>query len=98
MTTNRTITVLQMPTFKKAYKKLHANIRISVDKAIQVIIKDPIIEQEKKGDLLGVFVYKFKVHQGEVLLAYEWDAQHRILLALGVHENFYHNLKKNRKA
>ena len=59
-----------------------------------MIIENHTIGQEKKGDLVGVFVYKFKVHNQEMLLAYEWNAQKRLLLALGVHENFYRNLKK----
>jgi hypothetical protein len=29
-----------------------------------------------------------------MLLAYEWDPKQRLLLALGVHENFYRDLKK----
>ena len=30
----------------------------------------------------------------KTLLAYQWDAEQRILVTLGVHENFYRNLKK----
>ncbi|GAH85831.1 unnamed protein product, partial [marine sediment metagenome] len=81
---------------KKAYKKLHANERTGVNKAIRLIIQDPEIGEEKRGDLAGVFVYKFNIHHQEFLLAYEWDPQNRLLLALGVHENFYRDLKKRR--
>lgn len=88
------ITVLQMPAFKKAYKKLHANEKKKVDEAIKVISQNPTLGEEKKGDLAGVFVYKFKVHNQEVLLAYEWEPRKRILIALGMHENFYRDLKK----
>ena len=88
------IIVKQMPAFKRTYKKLHANEKNKVNDAIRVIIENPTIGQEKKGDLVGVFVYKFKVHNQEMLLAYEWNAQKRLLLALGVHENFYRDLKK----
>jgi mRNA-degrading endonuclease RelE of RelBE toxin-antitoxin system len=90
------ITLLQMPAFKKTYKKLHKQTKKEVDNAIRVIVKDPKIGTEKKGDLSGVFVYKFKIHQQEFLLAYEWDPKTRILHALGVHENFYRDLKKTR--
>ena len=62
--------------------------------AIHAIIKNPSIGDEKKGDLAGVFVYKFKIHRQEMLLAYEWSPKERLLLALGVHENFYRDLKK----
>ncbi len=88
------IVVKQMPSFKKVYKKLHANQKPKVDEAIRAIIRDPEIGEEKKGDLAGVFVYKFKIHHQEILLAYEWDPKERVLLALGVHENFYRDLKK----
>ena len=88
------IFVKQMPAFKKAYKKLHPNKKSKVDNAIRAIIKNPKIGEEKKGDLIGVFVYKFKVHHQEILLAYEWNQKERLLLAIGVHENFYRNLKK----
>ena len=88
------ISVRQMPAFKKAYKKLHSNEKSKVNDVIRVIIKNPKIGQEKKGDLAGVFVYKFKINNKEILLAYEWNPQERMLLALGVHENFYRDLKK----
>lgn len=88
------IIVKQMPAFKKAYKKLHANEKSKVDDAIRTIIQNPEIGQKKKGDLAGVFVYKFAIHGKEILLAYEWKPKERLLLALGVHENFYRNLKK----
>ena len=88
------VTVRQMPAFKKVYKKLHAQKRAKVNDAIRAIIKDPNIGQEKKGDLSGVFVYKFKIHHQEILLAYEWDSKQRVMLALGAHENFYRNLKQ----
>ncbi len=88
------IIVQQMPLFKRAYKKLHKKYREIVDDAILVIINNPDIGEEKKGDLAGVFVYKFKLNNQEFLLAYEWDPLTRLLLALGVHENFYRDLKK----
>jgi hypothetical protein len=76
------IIIKQMPLFKKAYKKLPLNYKVKVG-------------EEKKGDLSGVYVYKFKIHHQEYLLAYEWIPQERLLLALGVHENFYRDLKKS---
>lgn len=86
-----------MPFFKKAYKKLHTNEKSKVNDAIRLIKENPEIGEEKKGDLAGVFVYKFKIHTQEILLAYEWSLLERLLLALGYHENFYRDLKKQRK-
>ncbi len=88
------ITIHQMPAFKRAYKKLHSSHKEKVNQAIQAIISDPKIGEEKKGDLTGVFIYKFKINHQEFLLAYEWKPKERLLLALGVHENFYRDLKR----
>lgn len=88
------VIIKQMPAFKRAYKKLHPDKKCPVDGAIQAIIEDPTLGQENKGDLAGVFVYKFKIHQQEFLLAYQWIPEERLLLALGVHENFYRDLKR----
>ena len=83
-----------MPSCKKAYKKLHDDQKLKVNEAIRIIVKNPAVGEAKKGDLAGVFVYKFKMHGQLFLLAYEWDPSLRVLLALGVHENFYRNIKK----
>lgn len=83
-----------MPAFKKVFKKLHKNQQEEVKVAIKQIIKNPELGAAKKGDLSGVYVYKFKIKNQEYLLAYEWDPKERILLALGVHENFYRDLKR----
>ncbi|MDA3971759.1 MAG: type II toxin-antitoxin system RelE/ParE family toxin, partial [Desulfobulbaceae bacterium] len=48
----------------------------------------------KKGDLAGVFVYKFKCRGHLTLLAYEYDQESRMLLLLVSHENFYRDLKR----
>ena len=91
------VVITQMPAFKNIYKKLHLRDRLQVNDAIKAIIQNPRIGQEKKGDLSGIFVYKFKIDRREILLAYEWNFKHRILLAMGIHENFYRDLKKYRK-
>jgi mRNA interferase RelE/StbE len=75
-------------------KKLPSSHRLVVNEAIKAIANDPSIGEEKKGDLSGVYVYKFKISHQQMLLAYEWDYENRILLALGVHENFYRDLKR----
>ncbi len=90
------IQVFQTPTFVRKYKKLHIQEKHVVDQAIDAIIKNPTLGQAKKDDLTGVFVYKFKIHQQEMLLAYQWDPKRRRLLTLGVHENFYRDLKKHK--
>ena len=83
-----------MPVFKKAYKKLPAAFKNYVNEAVLTIINNPQIGEEKRGDLAGIYVHKFKIHQQHFLLAYEWNLALRLLLALGVHENFHGNLKR----
>ena len=51
--------VLQSRQFAKAVKKLHTNQKADLDKAVQLLIQDPLIGGLKSGDLSGVRVYKF---------------------------------------
>ena len=88
-----TVALEQKLAFKLTYKKLHANQRDAVHQAIRVVLADPAVGQEKKGDLAGVFVYKFDCVNQQFLLAYQSNASKRVLLALGPHENFYRDLK-----
>lgn len=85
--------ILQMPLFKRAYKKLHVKEQIYVDYAIQEIQKDPEIGELKKGNLAGVWVHKFKIYNQQMLLAYEYTPKNITLLAIGPHENFYLDFK-----
>lgn len=41
-----------------------------LDQEIRRIAENPSIGEEKKGDLTGVFVYKFKLSTTQYLLAY----------------------------
>ena len=88
------ITVLQTPLFLRKKKKLTKNQRKDLDNAVRVIIKSPEAGTQKKGDLKEIWVYKFNMAKQKTLLAYQWDAEKRILVALGVHENFYRDLRR----
>jgi mRNA interferase RelE/StbE len=88
------IRVVQASGFVRAYKRLHNNQKDAVDAAVAVIVSQPEAGQAKKGDLAGVFVYKFDCVNQVYLLAYEYDPQTRVLLLVGAHENFYRNLKR----
>ncbi len=87
--------ILQSNSFKKKYKKLHRNIKDALNSAIKTIQKETYIGEDKKGDLLGVKVYKFKFNNLLLLLAYRILNGDTIYLeAFGPHENFYRDLKK----
>jgi mRNA interferase RelE/StbE len=91
---SKPVQVLQSATFSRTYKKLHKNQKADVDDAVEVIIKTPELGEPKRGDLSGVYVYKFKSQSQLMLLAYEFDPETRMLLLLGSHENFYRELKR----
>ena len=53
----------------------------------------PTIGVEKKGDLRGIFVYKFKIQSVQYLLAYRVVGEDIELIMLGPHGNYYSDLK-----
>lgn len=89
------VRILQSAAFRRAYKRLHPNQKADVDEAVQAIVTDPSLGDAKKGDLAGVYVFKFKCNGQPALLAYEYDPATRLLLLLGSHENFYRELKRS---
>ena len=91
--------ILATPSFSRVVKKLHTREKKVVDKAVGEIAADPTIGEEKKGDLAGIFVHKFKVNKQEVLLAYrlqpnKFKPQEVVLLSWGSHEKFYSDIKR----
>ena len=82
------------PSFDKAVKKLRVNGKKTVDDAVRAIMEKPTIGEAKKGDLLGVRVYKFKINKQEILLSYGVGRDELLLIALGSHENFYRDMKR----
>ncbi len=91
----RMLEVRQTNSFEKAYKRLHANLRADANKAIQAVIDNPLIGEQKKGDLRDVRVHKFKIQRQLTLLAYTYEDEVLVLtfIALGSHENFYRDMK-----
>ena len=87
--------ILQTSRFKKAYKKLHPNQLADVNNAIERVIENPEIGEQKKGSLSWLRVYKFKVLGRLSLLGYSVEKNGKIVLTLvtfGPHENFYRDL------
>jgi mRNA-degrading endonuclease RelE of RelBE toxin-antitoxin system len=91
------VKIFQTNLFSKKIKKLSKKQKLDLDSAIKKIVDDPMVGIEKKGDLIGIYVYKFKSSTQQLLLAYEWDEESRTLLMIGVHENFYREIKKSKK-
>ena len=88
--------VIQTGSFRRKAKKLHAGEKAALDKAVKKIVSSPESGTSKKGDLAGVRVLKFKVKAQQYLLAYSYDGELELLtlLAIGTHENFYRDIKK----
>ena len=89
--------ILVSPSFERAIKKLHANQKKSLYKAVKAIDLEPEIGDPKVGDLEGIFVFKFKLVDQQWLLAYRVISAKKLkLLLIGPHENFYRELKKSK--
>ena len=86
--------IIQSPLFAKQKEKLHKQQIQELDKAIKAILKEPSKGKQKKGDLKGVQVYKFKLNSQLVLIAYGVIGTILYLYTFGSHENFYRGLKK----
>ncbi len=85
---------IQSPTFSKQKKKLKKVQIKKLDKAIKTIMTSPDIGNLKKSDLQGIRVYKYKVGNNLVLLAYEIEGSTLYLYSFGSHQNFYKELSK----
>jgi mRNA-degrading endonuclease RelE of RelBE toxin-antitoxin system len=94
------IEVYESPIFKKALDKLPDDDVAIIEDEVDVIIADPEIGRQKKGDLSYLRVHKFSLNGHQVLLGYNWQKEKLTLhlLNIGPHENFYDNAKKRRKA
>jgi len=90
------IQALQTPRFSKQLKKLKPNQKKYLDDAIKVVVDDPLIGIQKRGDLNYLRIYKFSMLKQQALLAYSYDEERVIikLLGIGSHENFYRDLKR----
>jgi mRNA interferase RelE/StbE len=86
--------IVQSRLFEKRVKKLAKPEKDSLDREIRKIAEDPRIGEEKKGDLRGVFVYKFKLKTIQYLISYRKNGDDLELVMIGPHENYYRDLKQ----
>ena len=89
--------VVQTRRFARQYKKLHDKVAADVDQAVAGVAADPASGERKKGDLAELRVVKFRSQGQLYLLGYTVAEQVRLvyLEAVGPHENFYRDLKRN---
>lgn len=80
-------------SFRKKIKKFSKKEKLELDNEIRRIIESPTIGVEKKGDLRGIFVHKFKISTALFLLSYRVVGDDIELITIGPHENYYRSLK-----
>ncbi len=85
--------VIQSPSFAKRIKKFKKSQKEQLDHQIRLIIENPQTGEEKKGDLKGVFIQKFKINNLQYLLSYKFKKDLLELIMIGPHENYYRDLK-----
>jgi mRNA-degrading endonuclease RelE of RelBE toxin-antitoxin system len=85
--------IYQSRIFENKVKKFSKKEKELLDGEIKKIAENPLIGEEKKGDLRGVYVYKFKIKSLLYLLAYRMIKSDLELIMIGPHENYYRYLK-----
>ena len=90
--------ILQSRSFEQKVKKFGKQEKKVLDKQILKIAENPSTGIEKKGDLSGVYVHKFKIRSIQYLLSYRLLRDDLELIMIGPHENYYRDLKNYLKA
>ena len=85
--------IYQSRTFENKVKKLSKQEKELLDDEIKKIAENPLIGEEKKGDLKAVYVHKFKIKSLQYLLSYRKIKSDIELIMIGPHENYYKELK-----
>lgn len=89
--------VRQTRRFARTYKKLTiATLLADTDAAVQAVAENPDLGERKKGDLVQLWVHKFRSQGQLYVLGYTREDEVRLIYleALGPHENFYRDLKR----
>jgi len=85
--------IFQSRSFERKVKKFDKQEKKALDKQILKIAGNPSVGAEKRGDLCGVYVHKFKVKNTQYLLSYRFIEADLELIMIGPHENYYRDLK-----
>ena len=85
--------ILQSRSFERKIKKFTRQEKNALDKQVEMIAANPSVGEEKKGDLRGVYVHKFKIKSIQYLLAYRFAWEDLEFIMIGPHENYYRDLK-----
>lgn len=86
--------IIQSRSFERKVKQFRKQEKKILDAQIKRILNNPTIGLEKKGDLRGVYIHKFKVQTIQYLLSYRFGGSTLELIMIGPHENYYRDLKR----
>lgn len=89
--------IIQSRSFARKVKRFRKKDKEILDREIRRISRNPTVGQEKKGDLRGVYIHKFRIHTIQYLLAYRFVDDTLELIMIGPHENYYRDLKARLK-
>ncbi len=85
--------IIQSRTFERRVRQFAKQEKKVLDQQIRKIVANSAIGHEKRGELRGIFVYKFKIHATQYLFSYRIaDAETLELIMIGPHENYYRDL------
>ncbi len=90
--------IFQSRFFERKVKKFSKQEKEILDDEVKNIAENPTIGSEKKGDLRGVFIHKFKIKTIQYLLSYRFVGNDLELIMIGAHENYYRDLKSYLKS
>ncbi len=85
--------ILQSRSFERKVKRFRKKEKKTLDNHIRKILDNPTIGQEKRSDLRGIYIYKFKIQTVQYLLSYRFIGDNLELIMIGLHENYYRDLK-----
>jgi mRNA-degrading endonuclease RelE of RelBE toxin-antitoxin system len=85
--------IYQSRSFENKVKKLSKQEKEILDDEIRKIADNPLIGEEKKGDLRGIYVHKFKINSFQYLLSFRMIKSDMELIMIGPHGNYYKDLK-----
>ena len=85
--------ITQSRSFESKVKRFSKPEKDILDSQVRKIAADTTIGEEKRGDLRGVRVYKFKINATQYLLAYRFINDELQLIMIGPHENYYRDLR-----
>jgi mRNA-degrading endonuclease RelE of RelBE toxin-antitoxin system len=90
--------IFQSRSFERKVKKFSKQEKEILDDEVKNIAENPTIGAEKKGDLRGVFIHKFKIKTIQHLLSYRVVDDNLELIMIGPNENYYRDLKNYLKS